>query len=99
MQEFGQRSIDRRSILFTATRILCTGFRLISNLPITMNFWSNWFFLKSPLTSMKKIVLASISPRRKEILLKLRIPFEVKASNYEEDMSLDLSPEDLAKTL
>lgn len=48
---------------------------------------------------MKKIILASTSPRRKEILAKTGIPFEVEASPYEEDMSLDLPPEELAKRL
>lgn len=48
---------------------------------------------------MKKIILASASPRRKEILEKTRLPFTVEESRYEEDMTLDLSPHALAKQL
>lgn len=48
---------------------------------------------------MKKIILASNSPRRKELLSKAGLSFEVVPSNYEEDMSLPLSPQELAKTL
>jgi len=48
---------------------------------------------------MKKIILASSSPRRKEILLKTGLSFEIQESNYEEDMSLPMSPEDLSEYL
>lgn len=48
---------------------------------------------------MKKIILASTSPRRKEILLKTRLPFEIQGSDYEEDMSLKMSPEELSEHL
>jgi septum formation protein len=48
---------------------------------------------------MKKIILASTSPRRKEILLKTGLSFEIQESNYEEDMSLPMSPEDLSEYL
>lgn len=48
---------------------------------------------------MKKIILASASPRRKEILSKIRIPFEVKVSSYEEDMTLKMLPSDLSEYL
>ncbi len=48
---------------------------------------------------MKRIILASTSPRRKEIMEKLKIPFEVATVNYEEDMSLDMSPKDLVMHL
>ena len=48
---------------------------------------------------MRKLILASTSPRRKEILEKLTIPFETQNSDFEEDMSQDLSAEDLAKSL
>lgn len=48
---------------------------------------------------MKKIILASTSPRRKEILEKLRIPFEIETSSYKEDMSLNFPPDELAKHL
>lgn len=36
----------------------------------------------------KKIILASASPRRKEILGKTGLKFMVDASDYEEDLSL-----------
>jgi septum formation protein len=48
---------------------------------------------------MKKIILASTSPRRKEIFAKLKLDFEIQESSYEEDMSLDMSPEQLAEHL
>lgn len=48
---------------------------------------------------MKKIILASTSPRRKELLAKTGLTFEVMPSSYEEDMNLNLPPMDLAKHL
>lgn len=48
---------------------------------------------------MRKIILASTSPRRKELLEKTGLPFEIVASNYEEDMTLALPPHELAKHL
>ncbi|OGJ05091.1 septum formation protein Maf [Candidatus Nomurabacteria bacterium RIFOXYC2_FULL_36_19] len=48
---------------------------------------------------MRKIILASTSPRRKELLEKAGLIFDVIPSNYEEDMTLDLIPEELAKFL
>lgn len=48
---------------------------------------------------MKKIILASTSPRRKEILSKLKLPFDVQDSDYEEDMTLEMLPEKLAEFL
>lgn len=48
---------------------------------------------------MKKLILASTSPRRKEILSLLGIPFSVIPSNYEEDMTIPLSPEKLVQHL
>lgn len=48
---------------------------------------------------MKKIILASTSPRRKEIFSKIKIPFEVQESSYEENMALDMPPEKLAEYL
>jgi len=52
----------------------------------------------SPIT-MKKLILASTSPRRKEVLEKTGLSFEVVPSDYEEDMTLDLPPEELAEFL
>lgn len=47
----------------------------------------------------KKIILASTSPRRKELFGKLGLPFTVEASDYEEDMALNMPPLKLAVTL
>ena len=46
-----------------------------------------------------KIILASSSPRRKEIADQMGLEFEIIPSNYEEDMTLMLEPKDLVKTL
>lgn len=48
---------------------------------------------------MQKIILASTSPRRKELLEKLNITFEVVWSDYEEDMDIKLEPLKLAEYL
>ena len=48
---------------------------------------------------MKKLILASNSPAKKETLEKLGIEFEVIPSNYEEDHNLDLEPRALVKFL
>lgn len=48
---------------------------------------------------MKKIILASQSPWRKIILEKLGIPFDVVVSNFDEDMTLDMPPHQLAVAL
>lgn len=48
---------------------------------------------------MKKIILASTSPHRKELLEETGLVFEVIPSDYEEDMTLDLMPDELAKFL
>ena len=53
----------------------------------------------SKISVMKKIILASASPRRKELLEKIGLRFEVEPSNYEEDMSSQLSPDELAKSI
>ena len=47
----------------------------------------------------KKIILASTSPRRKQLMTLLSIPFEAVASEYEEDMTLDLPPRELVQHL
>lgn len=47
----------------------------------------------------RKIVLASKSPRRKELLLKLGLNFEIRESNYKEDMTAKDDPYELAKFL
>lgn len=48
---------------------------------------------------MKKIILASSSPRRKEIFEKLKLQFDIQESSYEENMSLDMPAEKLAEHL
>lgn len=48
---------------------------------------------------MKKIILASTSPERKKLLEDTGLIFEVIPSNYEEDMTLNMSPEELAMFL
>ena len=48
---------------------------------------------------MKTIILASASPRRKELLEKLGLKFRVEPSNYQEDINSELEPHELAKSL
>jgi septum formation protein len=48
---------------------------------------------------MRKIILASASPRRKELLAKTGLKFLVMPSDYKEDMALKLPPKRLAKVL
>jgi septum formation protein len=48
---------------------------------------------------MKRIILASTSPRRKEIFSKTKLPFEIQESNYKEDMTLPMPPIKLAEHL
>jgi septum formation protein len=48
---------------------------------------------------MKKIILASTSPRRKELLEKIRLKFDIVDSNYIEDLTLNKKPVDLVKYL
>lgn len=45
----------------------------------------------------KKIILASASPRRSELLSRARIPFEIKVSNAVEDNSPELDPVELVR--
>jgi septum formation protein len=46
---------------------------------------------------MRKVILASASPWRKNILETTRIPFVVEESGYEEDMTLKIQPRVMAK--
>ncbi len=48
---------------------------------------------------MKKIILASASLRRKELLQQIGLEFEVDPSNCEEVMHNDIEPHELAKSL
>lgn len=45
------------------------------------------------------IVLASTSPRRKALLEQIKLSFKVVVSDYEEDMTLDMPPEELVMHL
>jgi septum formation protein len=47
----------------------------------------------------RRIVLASKSPRRKQLLEQLGLSFEVRESEYEEDMAAMKNPYDLVKSL
>jgi len=47
----------------------------------------------------KKIILASTSPRRSELLKQIGLDFEIMPSKYEEDMSLKMDNAGLAKAL
>lgn len=48
---------------------------------------------------MKQIILASGSPRRKELLKKIGLKFSVVKSEFKEEIDSNLSPHDLAKKL
>ncbi|NQV89297.1 MAG: septum formation inhibitor Maf [Parcubacteria group bacterium] len=48
---------------------------------------------------MRRIILASTSPRRKTLLEQIGLTFEQVASDYEEDMTLDMPPSELVKFL
>ena len=48
---------------------------------------------------MKKLILASASPRRREILKLTGLKFSVCASSYEENLDLPLRPRELARYL
>ena len=48
---------------------------------------------------MREIILASASPRRKELLEKIGLRFKVEPSNYEEDTPSALEPHELARKI
>jgi septum formation protein len=48
---------------------------------------------------MKTIILASASPRRKELLEKIGLKFEVEASGYDEEIDAGLDPSELVRQL
>lgn len=48
---------------------------------------------------MKEIILASASPRRREILSLTGLPFKIEASPFEEDITLNLPPDKLVEHL
>lgn len=47
----------------------------------------------------RKIILASSSPRRKDLLHAMGLEFTIEPSSYEEDMTLKMKPSDLVMTL
>jgi septum formation protein len=51
------------------------------------------------LTQNRSIVLASASPRRKELLEKIGLTFKVDPSDSNENLRLDLKPEGMAKAI
>ena len=55
--------------------------------------------LQVSMPEQRKIILASASPRRKEILGKTGLKFSVDAGDYKEDMDLALKPRQLARFL
>jgi septum formation protein len=48
---------------------------------------------------MRKIILASASPRRKELLQKIGLKFEVDASNCAEEIDPALKPDEIARRI
>ena len=48
---------------------------------------------------MKEIILASASPRRKELLEKIDLKFKVEPSDYDEHIDADLEPHKMAQSL
>ena len=48
---------------------------------------------------MKEIILASASPRRKELLEQINLKFKVEPSDYDEHINTDLEPHDMAQSL
>ena len=47
----------------------------------------------------QRIILASVSPRRKGLLQQIGLEFDVMPSNYKENMKVSIPPEKLAETL
>lgn len=51
------------------------------------------------ITLQKKLILASSSPRRQELIASLRLPFEIKVSDVNEDTVPGLSPAEVVEQL
>ena len=49
--------------------------------------------------NMRKVILASASPRRKELLEKIGLTFEVEPSNYKEDIHPGSEPHEFARKI
>lgn len=48
---------------------------------------------------MKKIILASASPRRKELMTLTKLPFEIKVSDADETLTDNIQPDDAVEIL
>ncbi len=55
--------------------------------------------IKGVKTMSKKIILASSSPFRRQLLEKTGLPFDVIKPDYEENITISSSPEEIAKIL
>lgn len=55
--------------------------------------------LQGNMSETKTIILASASPRRRELLALTGLKFRVDVSDYEEDLGLNLKPHSLARRL
>lgn len=51
------------------------------------------------MSEQRQIILASASPRRKELLELIGLTFKIDVGDYEEDLGLNLKPQELAKFL
>lgn len=51
------------------------------------------------ITMQKKLILASSSPRRQELIASLQLPFEIKVSDVNEDTEPGLSPAEVVEQL
>lgn len=51
------------------------------------------------MSDQRQIILASASPRRKELLSLMGLKFKIAVSDYEEDLGLKLKPHELGKYL
>jgi len=63
------------------------------------NRWYTLDYLFDKMGGMTKIILASQSPRRKELLTDMGIVFDVMPSNFDEKLDDARSPEDVAEEL
>lgn len=70
-----------------------------SSLASSLSMFQRIRLKKEGRKTMSKLILASQSPRRKELLERLRIPFDVKSSNIEEIIQPNQSPEEVVQSL
>lgn len=62
--------------------------------PGTPGLCFSWYY-----PCMKRVILASASHWRKELLRRARVQFEVEVSNYTEDFAIDANPAKIAEKL